>query len=91
MSRTIKIDPVTRIEGHAKVHIETNDENQVDTALFHIMEFRGFERFVEGMQIELMPTLTTRICGTCPHAHHLVAVKAGGPAGPPSQMGSVRQ
>jgi F420-non-reducing hydrogenase large subunit len=76
MSRTIDIDPVTRIEGHAKVHIEVNDENQVDAAFFHIMEFRGFERFIEGMQIELMPTLTTRICGTCPHAHHLVAAKA---------------
>jgi F420-non-reducing hydrogenase large subunit len=76
MSRTIHIDPVTRIEGHAKVHIEVNDQNQVDTAFFHVMEFRGFERFVEGMQIELMPTLTTRICGTCPHAHHLVAAKA---------------
>lgn len=76
MSRTIDIDPVTRIEGHAKVHIEIGDDNQVGAAFFHIMEFRGFEKFVEGMQIELMPTLTTRICGTCPHAHHLVASKA---------------
>jgi coenzyme F420-reducing hydrogenase alpha subunit len=76
MSRTIDIDPVTRIEGHAKVHIEIGDNDQVDAAYFHIMEFRGFEKFVEGMQIELMPTLTTRICGTCPHAHHLVASKA---------------
>ena len=72
MSRTITIDPITRIEGHAKVHIEINDDNQVETAFFHTMEFRGFEKFVEGMQIELMPTLTTRVCGTCPHAHHLV-------------------
>ncbi len=77
MSRTIEIDPVTRIEGHAKVHVEIGDDNNVSAAYFHILEFRGFEKFVEGMQVELMPTITTRICGTCPHAHHLVAAKTG--------------
>lgn len=76
MSRTIEIDPVTRIEGHAKVRVEIGDDNTVNAAYFHILEFRGFERFVQGMQVEMMPTITTRICGTCPHAHHLVAAKA---------------
>jgi F420-non-reducing hydrogenase large subunit len=75
MSRTLTIDPVTRIEGHAKVHIELGDDGKVGAATLHVMEFRGFERFVQGMQAELMPTLTTRICGTCPHAHHLVSAK----------------
>jgi F420-non-reducing hydrogenase large subunit len=75
MSRSITIDPVTRIEGHGKVHIDINDANQVEAAFFHILEFRGFERFLQGMQIELLPTITTRICGTCPHAHHLVSAK----------------
>jgi F420-non-reducing hydrogenase large subunit len=75
MSRSIDIDPITRIEGHAKVHVDIDDNNQVTGAFFHILEFRGFEKFVEGMQVELMPTLTTRICGTCPHAHHLVGAK----------------
>ena len=76
MSRTLTIDPVTRIEGHAKVHIDIGDDGKVAAATMHVLEFRGFERFVQGMQAELMPTLTTRICGTCPHAHHLVAAKA---------------
>jgi coenzyme F420-reducing hydrogenase alpha subunit len=75
MARTIVINPVTRIEGHAKVDIEIDDADHVVAARLHVLEFRGFERFIEGMQIELMPTLTTRICGTCPHAHHLVAAK----------------
>lgn len=75
MSRTLTIDPVTRIEGHAKVHIDIGDDGQIGAATLHVLEFRGFERFVQGMQAELMPTLTTRICGTCPHAHHLVAAK----------------
>ena len=75
MSRTLSIDPVTRIEGHAKVHIDIGDDGKVSAATMHVLEFRGFERFVQGMQAELMPTITTRICGTCPHAHHLVAAK----------------
>jgi coenzyme F420-reducing hydrogenase alpha subunit len=76
MGRTIEISPVTRIEGHAKVRIEVGSDGKVSDASLHVMEFRGFERFVQGMQVELMPTITTRICGTCPHAHHLVAAKA---------------
>ena len=75
MSRTFTINPVTRIEGHAKVHLEVGDDEQVNAAYMQVLEFRGFEKFVEGMQVELMPTLTTRICGTCPHAHHLAAAK----------------
>jgi len=75
MGRTIVVNPVTRIEGHAKIDVEIDDADQVVAARLHVLEFRGFEKFVEGMQVELMPTLTTRICGTCPHAHHLVAAK----------------
>ena len=73
MSRNITINPVTRIEGHAKVRVEVADDDTISAAYMQILEFRGFERFVQGMQVEMMPTLTTRICGTCPHAHHLVA------------------
>lgn len=75
MTRTIEINPVTRIEGHAKVHLEVADDGNVEAAYMHVLEYRGFEKIVEGMQVELMPTLTSRICGTCPHAHHLVASK----------------
>jgi coenzyme F420-reducing hydrogenase alpha subunit len=76
MTRTLTIDPVTRIEGHAKVRIDIGDDGQIAAATMHVLEFRGFESFVQGMQAELMPTITTRICGTCPHAHHLASAKA---------------
>lgn len=75
MGRTIVVNPVTRIEGHAQIDIDIDDADQVVGARLHVLEFRGFEKFIEGMQVELMPTLSTRICGTCPHAHHLVAAK----------------
>lgn len=76
MGNVITINPVTRIEGHAKVTVELGDDGRVSAALLHVLEFRGFERFVQGMHVEKMPTVTSRICGTCPHAHHLVAAKA---------------
>ena len=64
MTRTISIDPVTRIEGHARVEIEVDDDNTVTSSVFKVMDFRGFETFLCGMQVEMMPTITARICGT---------------------------
>ncbi|RKY67493.1 MAG: hypothetical protein DRP97_07345 [Candidatus Latescibacterota bacterium] len=75
MGRTITIDPVTRIEGHARVEIELDDNNKVTNASFQVLDFRGFESFLKGMQVETMPTITTRICGTCPQAHHLASAR----------------
>jgi NAD-reducing hydrogenase large subunit len=73
----ITIEPVTRIEGHAKVTIHMNDDDQVDHAYFHVNEFRGFEKFCEGRMFYEMPQITPRICGICPVSHHLAAAKAG--------------
>lgn len=64
MARTITIDPITRIEGHAKVEVDIDDDNNVSNAVFKVMDFRGFETFLRGMQVEMMPTITPRICGT---------------------------
>jgi len=76
MSRQVAIDPVTRIEGHARVELDIDDQNAVKAAVFKVMDFRGFETFLQGMNVEMMPTLTARICGTCPQTHHLAASKA---------------
>jgi NAD-reducing hydrogenase large subunit len=73
----ITIEPVTRIEGHAKVTIQLNDQGNVDHAYLHINEFRGFEKFCEGRMFFEMPSITPRICGICPVSHHLAAAKAG--------------
>ncbi len=73
----ITIEPVTRIEGHAKVTIHMNDAGSVERAYLHINEFRGFEKFCEGRMYFEMPTITPRICGICPVSHHLAAAKAG--------------
>jgi len=74
--RQIKIDPITRLEGHGKIDIFLDDEGQVVNTYFQIPELRGFEQFCVGRPVEEMPRITTRICGVCPEAHHMASVKA---------------
>ncbi len=70
------IEPVTRIEGHGKVSILLDEKNAVREARLHIVEFRGFERFVQGRPYWEAPVLVQRLCGICPVSHHLAAAKA---------------
>ena len=74
--QTLHINPVTRIEGHARITIELNEQGNVQNATFHVNEFRGFEKFCEGRMYTEMPTITPRICGICPTSHTLASVKA---------------
>jgi NAD-reducing hydrogenase large subunit len=76
MGRKITIEPVTRIEGHGKVTIRLDDGGRVTQSRFHIVEFRGFERFVQGRPYWEAPVLVQRLCGICPVSHHLAAAKA---------------
>ena len=76
MTQKITIEPVTRIEGHAKVTIRLKDDGTVEHAYLHINEFRGFEKFCEGRMYFEMPSITPRICGICPVSHHLASAKA---------------
>ena len=75
-TRKIVIDPVTRVEGHGKVTIRLNDAGEVEQARFHIVEFRGFERFIQGRMYWEVPVIVQRLCGICPVSHHLCAAKA---------------
>lgn len=76
MSRKITIDPVTRVEGHGRVTIHLDDYGQVKESFFHIVEFRGFERFIQGHPYWEAPVFVQRLCGICPVSHHLAAAKA---------------
>lgn len=75
-ARKIVIDPVTRVEGHGKVTIRLNEAGEVEQARFHIVEFRGFERFIQGRMFWEVPVIVQRLCGICPVSHHLCAAKA---------------
>jgi NAD-reducing hydrogenase large subunit len=77
MSQRIVIDPVTRIEGHAKITLQLDEQGEVSEARFHVVEFRGFEKFCEGRQFREMPAITARVCGICPVSHMLASAKAG--------------
>ncbi len=75
-SKRIAIEPVTRVEGHGKVTILLDKKGQVTQARLHIVEFRGFERFIQGRPFWEVPVLVQRLCGICPVSHHLAAAKA---------------
>ena len=74
--RRIAIDPVTRVEGHGKVTILLDDDNRIHQVRLHIVEIRGFEKFIEGRPYWEVPVSVQRLCGICPVSHHLAAVKA---------------
>ena len=77
MAERILIHPVTRVEGHAKISIYVDDAGEVNSAQFHVTEFRGFEKLCEGRPFHEMPGLMSRICGICPVSHVLASSKAG--------------
>jgi NAD-reducing hydrogenase large subunit len=77
MAKTLRIEPVTRIEGHAKVSIYLDESGEVSEARMHVVEFRAFEKFCVGRPFYEMPGITNRICGICPTSHALASVKAG--------------
>ncbi len=74
--RRVAIDPVSRVEGHGKVTILLDADNHVQQVRLHIVEFRGFEKFIEGRPYWEVPVMVQRLCGICPVSHHLAASKA---------------
>ncbi|MBN8510460.1 MAG: Ni/Fe hydrogenase subunit alpha [Burkholderiales bacterium] len=74
--RRVAIDPVSRVEGHGKVTILLDGANRVQQVRLHIVEFRGFEKFIEGRPYWEVPVMVQRLCGICPVSHHLAASKA---------------
>ncbi len=77
MKQKISIDPITRLEGHARVDLFLDENGALANAYLVIPELRGFEKFCEGRPVEEMPRITQRICGVCPIAHHTAAAKTG--------------
>jgi len=74
--RRVAIDPVSRVEGHGKVTLLLDDAGHVKEARLHIVEFRGFEKFIQGRPYWEVPVMVQRLCGICPVSHHLAAAKA---------------
>lgn len=74
--RRVSIDPLTRVEGHGKVTLLQDEAGRITEARLHIVEFRGFERFIQGRPYQELPVVVQRLCGICPVSHHLAAGKA---------------
>ena len=74
--KSIVIDPITRLEGHGKIHLFVHDDGELANCYFQVPELRGFEKFCQGRPVEELARITTRICGVCPDAHHMASAKA---------------
>ncbi len=74
--KRVCIEPLTRVEGHGKVTLLLDEDNRIRQARLHIVEFRGFEKFIQGRPYWELPVLVQRLCGICPVSHHLAAAKA---------------
>ena len=74
--KRVAVDPVSRVEGHGKVTLLLDENNKVQQARLHIVEFRGFEKFIQGRPYWELPVMVQRLCGICPVSHHLAAAKA---------------
>ena len=66
----LTMEPVTRIEGHAKITVHLDEAGNVEDTRLHVMEFRGFEKFLQGRPAEEVPRIVPRICGICDVQHH---------------------
>jgi len=94
MANRVVVNPVTRIEGHAKIVLEIDDGGELASGHMQVLEIRGFEKLLQGMELVKMPQMTARLCGVCPAAHHLVATAAierGLGVEPPSDAKLLRQ
>lgn len=76
MSKTVRLDQIKRVEGHGRVTVTLADDGSVEGAQFQAVEFRGFEKMLEGRMVWEMPRITSRVCGICPVSHHIASVKA---------------
>jgi len=74
--RRVAIDPLSRVEGHGKVTLLLDEDDHVAQVRLHIVEFRGFEKFIQGRPYWEVPVMVQRLCGICPVSHHLAAAKA---------------
>jgi F420-non-reducing hydrogenase large subunit len=94
MGQTIVVSPVTRIEGHARIALDLDDQGAVTKGRLQVLEIRGFEKLLLGMELSKMPLMTARLCGVCPAAHHLAsvtAIEAGLGVAPPADAALLRE
>jgi len=73
MANRVTIDPVTRIEGHLRIELET-DGDAIKTAWSEATQFRGLEAIVKGRDPRDVWAFVQRICGVCTTVHAVASL-----------------
>ncbi|WOQ18033.1 nickel-dependent hydrogenase large subunit [Raineyella sp. W15-4] len=92
MAQRVVIDPLTRIEGHLRIELETGDK-KIGKAWSETTQFRGIETIVAGRDPRDAWAFTQRICGVCTSVHavaSIVAVENAIGSNPPQQARLIR-
>ena len=77
MTRSIVIDPVTRIEGELSLELNVDEtSNTVASARATGSLFRGFETIVLNRDPRDAAPILSAICGVCYCDHHMASVRA---------------
>jgi coenzyme F420-reducing hydrogenase alpha subunit len=75
--KIINVDYIARVEGQGAINIEINKNGKINSLQFKIFEPpRFFESFLIGRKYDELMELTSRICGICPVAHQITALRA---------------
>lgn len=76
MSRAIKIEEITRVEGHGRIEvvIEGGALKEAKMAIFEGPRF--FEALLENVHYDKVPDITRRICAICTASHSLASIRA---------------
>ena len=75
--RRIFVDYIARTEGDGAIDIVIGPNGEIKKARWEVWEPpRFFEAFLIGRKYDEIPEMVQRICGICPHGHHLAAVRA---------------
>lgn len=74
--KVYKVDLLTRVEGEGRFYLKLKDDQVVESRLNIFEAPRYFEAFLRGRAIEEVPDIVARICGICPVAYQMSAVRA---------------
>jgi len=67
--------PMTRTEGESKL-IVTRDKDRITNVVYNMPTARDFMNVLIGQHVNDLPKIVPRICGICPVAHRIGAIKA---------------
>ena len=75
-TKRLVVDPVTRIEGHLRIEVATDDAGAITDAYSSGTMVRGIEIILRGRDPRDAWAFAQRICGVCTLVHGMASIRA---------------